>query len=376
MKKIVVIGGGFAGLSVIRRLSKPGRRFDIVLIDKKETFDFLPALPDIIGRRIQPQFLSYRLDDFCKRHGCAFINSEVTGLDLEQKKVYATNANLTYDCLIIASGSETNFYGNEEIKRYAYKLDTISDVQKILEAINKDYFDAFLVAGGGYTGIEVATNLKRYFTARNINKRIIIVEKAVSLLGPLPAWMKQYVWTNLKRLNIDVFLDCSIRQIESDKIYLSNNKSFNKAMLIWTAGVKTADFIFNNLNTEKSRQGRLKVDEFLRLTDSCFVLGDAADFYHQEKPLRMAVQFSIAEGQKAAINITRSILGLPLKKYKPKDYGYIIPMANNLSCGNVLGVNFRGILATVLHYFMCIYRSYGLKNKLGIIKDLAKGARR
>ena len=87
----------------------------------------------------------------------------------------------------------------------------------------------------------------------------------------------------------------------------------------------------------------------------------------------MAVQFSITEGDRAAVNIIRSIKNLSLKKFKPLDLGYIIPMANNRSCGRVFGLNVKGIFSTLLHFVMCIYRSQGLKNKLGFINNLLTG---
>ena len=143
-------------------------------------------------------------------------------------------------------------------------------------------------------------------------------------------------------------------------------------MVFWTAGVKTSDFI-SKLNVEKTGQGRIKVDEFLRLKDGIFVVGDAAGFLYKKMPLRMAVQFSILQGRIAGANVINTILNKPLIKYNPKDLGYVIPMANNKSCSKILGLNLKGVFPTILHYFMCIYRSYGLYNKFGILKDLTKG---
>ncbi|MFA5231966.1 MAG: hypothetical protein WC416_06175, partial [Candidatus Omnitrophota bacterium] len=100
--------------------------------------------------------------------------------------------------------------------------------------------------------------------------------------------------------------------------------------------------------------------------------GDAALFITKGNPIRMAVQFSIAEGAQTADNIIRSIKKLPLKKFQPRDLGFIIPMANNRSCGAVFGLNLKGFLPTLLHFMMCIYRSYGLRNKIGLTVNLAK----
>jgi NADH dehydrogenase FAD-containing subunit len=103
------------------------------------------------------------------------------------------------------------------------------------------------------------------------------------------------------------------------------------------------------------------------------VAGDAAYFSYKGGALRMAIQFALSQGVVAAENIARSIGNLPLTKYAPHDLGYIVPMANNRSCGRALGVNIKGTLGMFLHYFFCVYRSYGFGNRLGIIGSLIKG---
>jgi NADH dehydrogenase FAD-containing subunit len=125
-----------------------------------------------------------------------------------------------------------------------------------------------------------------------------------------------------------------------------------------------------SINADKNPQGRIKVDEYMRLADDCYVAGDAAYVPYKDGFLRMAVQFAITEGHNAASNIINSIRGLPLTKFKPVDMGYIIPMANNRSCGEIMRMRFKGKFATFLHFIMCIYRSCGIRKKLGIIKGL------
>lgn len=365
MKKIVIIGGGFAGLAALSRLLKHKGPLAITLIDAKDTSDFLPLLPDCIGRGIEPGFLRFKIKNFCAGPDCEFIRAKVDALDLEKKEVRFGGGALNYDCLIIAAGSETNFYGNEAAKRYGFKLDNADDAEAITAALKRDSFDGCLVCGGGYTGIEAATNLRRYWDRRKINKKIVIVERAASILGPLPQWMREYVNANLKRLAIEVLTGTVVEKIEADKIHLSGGREFENAMLIWAAGVKAPDFI----------QARLKVDRYLRVNENCFAAGDAANFYSGGIFLRMAVQFAIMQGRRAADNALRSIFAKPLRSYRPIDLGYVIPMANNRSCGVVLGVRVKGRLATFLHYSMCLYRSYGIKNKSGILKGLIGGRR-
>ncbi|MCX5710261.1 MAG: FAD-dependent oxidoreductase [Candidatus Omnitrophica bacterium] len=364
MKKIIIIGAGFGGLEAARILSKRRGEVEVTVIDKKETSDFLPTMPDCIGRGIRPQYLSYPIKALAAKFRFSFIRDEVNKIDLQSKTVFTATATLNYDFLIIASGSETNFYGNEDIQKNAYKLDDVADAEKLLDAVKNRGFDNYIIGGGGYTGVEVATNLRLALNKMKRSGRVTIIERAADILGPLPAWMKVYVKDNLKRLSVEVSVNSSVDKMDHQK-----------TMLIWAAGVKTPAFI-QNLQTEKNPQGRIRVDEYLRLNESCFVIGDAAYFEYKKNYLRMAVQFAIFHGRAAAKNIIRSIKGTSLKKFEPVDLGYIIPMANNRSCGTVFGLNLKGFLPTMLHFIMCIYRSYGLKNKLGIIKGLLIGGGR
>lgn len=372
MKKIVIIGCGFGGLAAAGVFARAHLKAEIYIIDKKRSADFLPLLPDAIGRGIKLNFLSFNIAEFAKRFCFFFMQEEVVSLNLEKKEVITANSKLNYDYLIISSGSETNFYGNENIKKYGLKVDSASDVQKILEILNSGNFDNFIIGGGGYTGIEIATNLRLFLKKNKRRSRIVVVERARSILGPLPEWMKEYVLNNLKEEDIEVVVNNSIEKVDAQSVHLSDGTILNNALLIWAAGVKTPGFI-QNLLVQKNPQGRINVDEFLRLNENCFVIGDASSFSWRGNYLRMAVQFTLMQGNIAAKNIISCITKKRMRIYKPLDLGYIIPMANNRSCGKLFGINLKGILPTMLHFLMCIFRSYGLKNKIGLIKDLIKG---
>jgi NADH dehydrogenase len=374
-KKVIIIGGGFAGLACLFRLARHNKILDITLIDKAGEFNFLPLLPDTLGRGIHPGHLTCSLENITSKLGVRFLCAAVGAVDLEKKQITAGAAALDYDYLVIACGSETNFYGNEQIRKNAFKLDDARDAMQIRAGLADDKFDGYVVSGGGYTGIEVATNLRLYLQKKAKNKRVVIVERAPSILGPLPEWIKAYVADNLRALGIECFTNTVIERVEGRTIYLQGAGQLDNVMLIWAAGVRTADFI-QNLKVEKNPQGRIKVDAYLRLDEHCYVVGDAACVLYENTFLRMAVQFAIMQVRCAARNIMRNIQGRKPLKYKPQDLGYIIPMANNRACGKIFGMDMRGWLPIFLHYCMCIYRSCGMRNRWGIIKDLIGGGER
>ena len=340
MTRVVITGAGFAGLSAARVLRTEALGFEVILFDRRDTFDFLPMLPDVIGRAISHRALSCNLNDLSKRLSFKFVNAEVVSLDLAQKHVATQNGSASFDYLIIASGSETNFYGNENIKKYAYALNNASDASQLTQALEQGDRDNYIICGAGYTGIEAATGLHKFLSRHKKPGKVIIVERASSILGPLPEWMKAYTLNNLGHLGIEVILNASVAAIEENRVRLTNGTIFDKAMTIWAAGVKTSNFV-QNLNIEKNPQGRLKADEYLRINDYCFVCGDAAYFQYKNSYLRMAVQFALSQGQCAGRNVIKSALKKPLLKYRPLDLGYIIPMANNRACGIALGLKVK-----------------------------------
>lgn len=371
-KTVIIIGLGFVGSALIDSLRGFSDLLDIKVIDEKDSSDFLPLLPDIIGRRINPEYLRSDSACLCKKAGVDFIKGSVLSVDLKARVVMTSKGDFKYDFLVIASGSQTNFYGNNNIESNSCKLDSVDDAVRLLRLLEESNFKTYIIAGAGYTGIEVATNLSLFLHRRKLSAEIILVERAPSVLGMAPDWMKDYVLSNLSKMGIKIMNQVTIEKIEAKKVSLSAGITFDNALVIWSAGVRTADFI-QNLPVQKSPQGRIQVDEYLRLNENCFVAGDASYVLNGSTALRMAVQFSITQAVLISKNIINAIKSRSLIKYKPVDLGFIIPMANNAGCGSVFGVNIKGLLSVILHYTICIYRSRGISRKVGIVFSLLKG---
>ncbi|MBI4845589.1 MAG: FAD-dependent oxidoreductase [Candidatus Omnitrophica bacterium] len=369
MKKVIIIGGGFAGLKAAQVLCKRFKNIKTHVIDKNKNSIFLPLLPDVIGREINHKYLEYPLDQAARVHGFNFINREVSGIDLEKKKVICHDKNFDYDFLVIAAGSRTNFYGQEQIKKTAFTLDDTADALAILEALKAKSFENIVICGAGYTGVEIAANIKAFLLKHRIRKKIIIAEKFQGILSGMPGGLRKYVLDKLGQMDIPVSLNTSIRTASETEVVLSDGKVIEKAMLIWAAGVKCADFL-SGTNLEKNAQERIKVDRFLCFKEGCFAIGDSALVLRGQKALRMSVQFAVTQGASAALNIGRINNAKKEKIYKPVDLGYIIPMAGANACGNILGIQATGAMPALMHYIMCIVRSWETISKLGIIRSL------
>ncbi len=370
MKKVVIIGGGFAGRAAARILRAAAGQVRVTLIDRSPVASFQPLLPDCIGRGVRPQDLTVSLEGCAARLRSSFVCAEVTAVDPVARTVLAGTDSYTYDYLLLACGSVTSFYGNDQVRRSALKLDDAEDARAAAAAV-RAHEGPFVIVGGGYTGIEIATNIRRLLErCGRHDARITIVERAPALLGPLPQWMKEYVGCQLRKMEIEVLFNTQLEEVSRDALRLCGGQTIERPLLVWAAGVEAPAFL-RTLKLPHNPQGRLAVDTALRAQERIYVAGDAACFPAGGACLRMGVQFSLVQGSCAAAHILRDIRGRPMRIFKPQDKGYVVPLANSRSCGVVLGMPVRGRLATALHYFMCVLRLHSWGARWGVLRALA-----
>lgn len=346
-------------------------------------------LPDVIGGWLGHDALSAGFKKLTDNRRCEWLKDEVIKVDFITGKIYLVNNTLDYEYLIISSGSETNFFKNGNARNSCFKLDNVNDAVKIRGELLKRAEAKMpsgvnvVVAGGGYTGVEIATNADYFLGREKVKRRIYILEKADNILTMVPEWMRKEVRTGLDSLNVSIICNDSLKEYNGKDVLLESGEKIENALCIWSAGVKTSSFI-DAVDAEKERT-RIKVKEDLRIAkdgvENVFVAGDAGYFFDDRKKsaLRMAVMFSIGQGRVAAGNVIKSVLNRPLKKFRPVDLGYLIPMAHGKAPGVVMGRKIHGRLGYLMHYCMCLYRSER-ENKFSIIRDMfqkkqnAKGA--
>lgn len=374
MGDIVIIGGGFAGLEAARVLSKRRSKLGerrILLVDAKSHFDFLPILPDVAGGRVDKSHATMERTQYLGLLGVNFSQDEVVKIDTDKKEIFLKSGHvLSYEFLILASGSVTDFFNNADIQRVALKLDTSDDAQMIKNVVTTYPTKNILVVGGGYTGVEIASQLACLLKRKKVKKySLSIIEKGEDILSSLPDWMKDYCRINLCSLRVHVHTDCSLKEVNERSVKLSNGLEFFNYLLIWTAGVRAPAFV-RELKFDKDKQGRLFVGADLSFDKNAFAIGDAACCKYKDKPLRMSVQFSIAQARVTASNIIRLIEKKEkLISYRPLDLGFLVPLANRKACGKIVFFRIWGFLGWLCHYAMCIYRSLSSKNRLGLARD-------
>lgn len=372
MKKVVIVGCGFAGLTAARKLAGCGN-IDLTMIDRASAFSFKPMIPDIIGCRVSPEALLYDLAYAADRISAHFIQTEAKAIDWRERRIETDAGPVAYDFALITSGSETAFRGRDDIRAKAFKLDTVADCNAINEAVIEDCFERAVVSGGGYTGIEAATNLRSLENSAGNKLDVIIVEVGRELLAGIPAWMRDYTEQNLVKMRIETALETTVESYEKRTVQLSDGRALKNSLLVWAAG-QNAAWPARDDGIRRAANGRLVVNEYLLAAEGCFAAGDAAAFMVDGHPQRLAVQISIDQGACAARNIIAQTSGKSMKPYKPLDLGFVIPMANNLGCGRVLGMNIKGRAPVWMHFLMSAFRSFGWRNRIKVLKAMLRNS--
>lgn len=370
-KRIVIIGGGFAGLSAAQFLSRHKRYAETLLIDLRENNLFRPLIPDAVGGRIPSHSLLYPFLAFKERYGFNFHCEQVNEIDFARNEVVLSDKRVGYDYLILATGSQTSIPSSGPFKQFALKLDSIYNADYIRNVVKSGTYDRFVVCGGGYTGIELASNMHHSIKMSGLSTEVVIVELMDRLLSTLPQWMSTYVTRALTDLGVQIRLSTKVNDISKSEVTLSNAEHFKKTLCIWTAGLE-ASSITRKIDTEKVQRGRIVVNNYLFFKDNCLAAGDAACCQTNTECSRMYVQCSIDQGQIAAANAIADIRKVPLVKYTMWDPGFIVPLAEGKACGEIFGIPVKDRMAMLFHYLLSTYRATGVSNRFNIAQATFK----
>lgn len=366
MKKIVVIGGGFAGNAACKSLTLglAEAEAEIFLIDKNSYTTMLPSLPDLVGSRVTRNSMTREFSDMLPKR-IKFINENVTTVSLPEKKIKTDKGTYEYDYLIFAPGSVTNFFDFNQSMDRVRKMDCLDDAENIrsvfIDELDAGKFRRIVISGAGFTGMELACNLRHILKSRGKSMDIVMVERAKRILPMVSEKLADYVEKNMNTLGINIMKDHFITEFDGKDVVLNTGEKLEDVFFCWCSGVKVP---FKPEGEYKTLpDGRVQVDDFLRVTGypEAYVAGDCAGIKQGEMYLRRAVNFASMSGKQAAENIVRSIKGLPLQKAKILDLGWVIPLYIT-SIGVAFGHEIKGRKGVSMHYLMCGLKNYSLSN--------------
>jgi NADH:ubiquinone reductase (H+-translocating) len=433
-KHIVILGGGFAGIGVLKKLQKEFNNdasVEITLVDKGNFLLFTPMLPEIVSGMIETRHIVTPVRSFCKK--AKFFEANIDLIDLKNREVNLIHSigkqsqsqsqeqqqqsgnlhehTLKYDYLVIALGSENNFFGNSEVEENAFTLKTIKDgivlrnhLLKILEQANLEENNhdlrkrllTFVVVGGGFSGVEtvgavndfVRQTITQYY--KNIymsDVRVILVSATDKILEQIDEDLGKFALEKLKENGVEFIMNSKVKGASKDKAILDNDKEISCYSLIWTAGV-TQNKLIAELECEHDKGHRIVTNEYLEVKnyeDVVFALGDCASIPdpHTGKSYPPTAQHAIREADVAAENIILSI-----KANKAKERMGIVDENNNIVSTTKKKFDYKtkGMMAQIgkrtgvailfgklkLHGFIAwwLWRSYYLANLPTVKKKL------
>ncbi|TVQ23972.1 MAG: hypothetical protein EA383_12380 [Spirochaetaceae bacterium] len=360
--KIVVVGGGFAGVQTVKTLLKALPGAQMTLIDRNEYATMLPALPDVLSGRVRRDAITVRFDEIFDAR-VRIVADVVSRIDAETRLVHTRNEAYPYDFLVLSNGSAPAFFGFAPESGTLHTVDSFPAAVSLRETLERRLADGqectLVVVGGGYTGLEVAACTRDGFAAAGRRLKILVVEKADSILAPMAQRVRRRVAKYLERSDIAVATGVSLESLNDDTAVLSDGTRIGNAVVCWSAGMQAAT-PETSADLPAARDRRLLTNEFLQLQTfpEVFVAGDAAQLLNGDTPVRRAVNFAYYSGRRAGRNIAALVRGRKPKAFSPVDLGWVIPLGGT-SSGTIFGfVPVAGKFGLRLHYLMSGFRHF------------------
>lgn len=392
LDRIVIVGGGFAGLNLAKKLAdNPG--YEIVLVDKNNYHFFPPLLYQVSTAFIEASNISYPFRRmFQSKPRFSFFMGALLNIDSSANIIETDNGTLPYDYLVLAMGTETNYFGMENVRRKALPMKSIDDALELRnhvllkleeaarseDAAEREKLGNIVIAGGGPTGVEIAGMLaemggnivkKDYPTAaRKGLGRIYLVDALDRLLAPMSGKSQQEAAKVLKGLGVNVLLNTSVKDYVDERVFFANGESISSATLIWTSGVIAREA--PGLPAEVIGRGRrIIVDEYNRVAgfENVFAIGDVclqqSDTKFPQGHPQLA-QVAIQQGLLLARNFLNISATKPLVPFQYKDKGSMAIIAKFKAVVDLPNGFFKGFLAWLVWLFIHIIPIAGFRNKL------------
>jgi NADH dehydrogenase len=394
-KKLIVVGGGFAGLNFVKKLDK--EMFDIIIIDKLNHHQFQPLFYQVATSQIEPSSISFPLRHiFNNNPNIRMRLTEVSAIDKDHNKVITPLGEYDYDYLVLAMGCKTNFFGNGNISKNAFTLKTTYDSISIRNHILQTFEDIItareedkealmnlVIVGAGPTGVELAgafAEIKRQVLPKDYPRidfsefRIILVEGSNNTLNNMSEMAKVTSRKYLEKMGVEIMTNTIVTDYDGTTLKLNNGTELKTKTLIWAAGV-TANTIDGIPKEWLAPGNRIKVDRINKVigSDNIFVLGDAALMETPKYPKGHPQVANVAINQAALLakNLIRLIKGKPTRDYEYFNLGSMATIGRNKAVVDLPFVKFKGMVAWYVWMFLHLMLILSVRNKLIIFINWA-----
>jgi NADH:ubiquinone reductase (H+-translocating) len=394
--RVVIVGGGFGGINLAKKLSE--KNFQVVMFDRQNYHGFWPLLYQVATAGLEPDSIAEPLrkmfgsDDYEDFH---FRLVKVTSINPALKTVETLIGDLPYDFLVVATGTKINYFGNENVKKYAFPLKQIPHALNLRSQMLQAFEQAnmtrdenlrqslmnFVIVGGGPTGVELAgalAEMRRHVLPTDYpgmdfsQMNIFLVEGMDRVLPPMSPESSEKTHKYLKELGVDIRLNTLVEDYDGKVVTLKGGERINAHTLIWAAGVSGA--VLPGLPEETVERGRILVNEYNQVLgyDDVFAIGDVALMKTPEYPKGHpgVAQPAIQQGKLLAKNLKNIIHKEPLEPFKYFDKGSLAIIGRNRAVADLPNnMHLGGFFAWVIWLFVHIMYLIGFRNKLVVLSN-------
>lgn len=386
-KKLVVIGGGFGGLNLVKYIDK--KKWDVTLVDKHNYHSFAPLFYQVASSGVEPSDITFPLRRELSRgksRGTQFTMGHVSIIDISRKEVITEFEHIPYDTLVIAAGCTNNFFNLSTIRDKVY---TIKSAPEAIRARNAVLYNlerasqttdaaeraallTFAVIGAGPTGVEIAGALgemKRWIIEREyprINRdevKVVLYEGADRVLRTMTEKSSADALRDLRELMVDVRLGKTMESYDDGVLHFTDGETLRTEMVVWTAGITGVPLTLVGTDVKAGPGGRFAVDEFNRVIglDDVFAIGDICACSDERFPrgCPQLAQPAIQQGRNLATNLNSG----DFKPFSYRDKGSMATIGRNRAVVDMGKIHFRGFIAWVAWMAVHLLTLLGMRNK-------------
>ncbi|MEP0713199.1 NAD(P)/FAD-dependent oxidoreductase [Algoriphagus sp.] len=387
--KVVIVGAGFAGLKLARKLIK--KEFQVILLDKNNYHQFQPLFYQVATAGLEPSAISFPLRKiFHHAKNVIFRMAEVKYFDADQKRLVTDIGHIDYDYLVLAMGGDTNYFGSKNIEYYAAPMKTVSEALYIRNKVisnyerainiekveNRKYLMNVVIVGGGPTGVELAGAMaelrntilpKDYPELSFANMKVVLIEGGPELLGPMSTEAKSHALKYLEELGVEVLLNSRVLDYDGQIVTLNGDVFLETQTLLWAAGIKPNKI--DGLSVDHyAPNGRIYVDSQSQVKDcpGVYALGDISLLIEEKYPKGhpQVAQVALQQAENLAINLIALQKGKPLKPFQYKDLGSMATIGKKRAVVDLPYLKFQGLFAWLTWLFVHLMAILGVKNRL------------
>jgi NADH dehydrogenase len=392
--RVVIVGAGFGGLWAARSLAN--EPVDVLVVDQNNYHTFLALLYQVAAAELDAEDIAYPVRSiFWNLPNVDFAMAHARRIDPQNRIIETDGDPISYDYLMLSTGSITHSFDIPGVTAHAYCLKTLEEAVILKNNIiccfegatretdedRRRSLITFVIVGGGATGVEYAGALselihgplvKDYRTIDFKTVRVILLEASDRLVANMPETIRIYTLERLKKMGVDVRLGVKVLEVTSDGVVLDGQDKIFTQTVVWTAGVR-GEPIVEKSGLPMERDGRVPVLTTLQVPGhpEIYVVGDLASIKVDDRVLPLVAQVAIQSAVTAAKNILRHINGQPLQSFRYHDRGSMITIGRNTAGVAIGSRTYTGFFAWILWLVIHLFNLIGFRNRIMVLINWA-----